>query len=91
LDHHVSVVLCCYAFVVAERIGAFSPLDSTAGSRRLARDRGLNATLRTLSSRYDSRLRARWSIGFRAARSVTELRFVSICVTAPFAMVNEPK
>jgi SRSO17 transposase len=23
--HHVSVVLCCYAFVVAERIGAFPP------------------------------------------------------------------
>jgi len=23
--HHVSVVLCCYAFVVAERVRAFSP------------------------------------------------------------------
>jgi SRSO17 transposase len=23
--HHVSVVLCCYAFIVAERIGAFPP------------------------------------------------------------------
>jgi SRSO17 transposase len=30
--HHVSVVLCCYAFVVAERVGAFSP--SAAGTRR---------------------------------------------------------
>jgi SRSO17 transposase len=30
--HHVSVVLCCYAFVVAERVRAFPP--STAGSRR---------------------------------------------------------
>lgn len=30
--HHVSVVLCCYAFVVAERIRSFSP--SAAGTRR---------------------------------------------------------
>jgi len=30
--HHVSVVLCCYAFVVAEGVRAFPP--STAGSRR---------------------------------------------------------
>ena len=30
--HHVSVVLCCYAFVVAERVRAFPP--STARSRR---------------------------------------------------------
>lgn len=30
--HHVSVVLCCYAFVVAERVGAFPP--SAAGTRR---------------------------------------------------------
>ncbi|MEP7050795.1 MAG: hypothetical protein ABJB12_10595 [Pseudomonadota bacterium] len=29
---HVSVVLCCYAFVVAERVRAIPP--STAGSRR---------------------------------------------------------
>ena len=30
--HHVSVVLCCYAFVVSERVSAFSP--SAAGTRR---------------------------------------------------------
>jgi SRSO17 transposase len=30
--HHVSVVLCCYAFVVAERVRAFSP--SARRSRR---------------------------------------------------------
>ena len=24
-NHHVSVVLCCYSFVVAERVRAFSP------------------------------------------------------------------
>ena len=30
--HHVSVVLCCYAFVVAERVRHFSP--SAGGSRR---------------------------------------------------------
>jgi SRSO17 transposase len=29
--HHVSVVLCCYAFVVSERVGAFPP---SAGRRR---------------------------------------------------------
>jgi SRSO17 transposase len=31
--HHVSVVLCCYAFVVAERVGAFPP-----SARRDGRD-----------------------------------------------------
>jgi len=31
-QHHVSVVLCCYAFVVAERVRAFSP--SATRSRR---------------------------------------------------------
>jgi len=30
--HHVSVVLCCYAFVIAERVGAFPP--SAARTRR---------------------------------------------------------
>jgi SRSO17 transposase len=30
--HHVSVVLCCYAFVVAERVRAFPP--SASGTRR---------------------------------------------------------
>ena len=29
--HHVSVVLCCYAFVVAERVRAFSPQSRRAG------------------------------------------------------------
>jgi SRSO17 transposase len=30
--HHVSVVMCCYAFVVAERARAFSPQTSGAGA-----------------------------------------------------------
>jgi len=30
--HHVSVVLCCYAFVVAERAGAFPPSASRKGA-----------------------------------------------------------
>jgi SRSO17 transposase len=30
-NHHVSVVLCCYAFVVAERVRAFSPQTRWAG------------------------------------------------------------
>jgi SRSO17 transposase len=32
--HHVSVVLCCYAFVVAERVRAFPPSASRARSNR---------------------------------------------------------
>jgi SRSO17 transposase len=34
--HHVSVALCCYAFVVAERVGAFPP-----SARRTRRDHSL--------------------------------------------------
>lgn len=30
-NHHVSVVLCCYAFVVAERVRAFSPQTRPTG------------------------------------------------------------
>lgn len=30
--HHISVVLCCYAFVVAERASAFSPSATRTGS-----------------------------------------------------------
>jgi SRSO17 transposase len=30
-NHHVSVVLCCYAFVVAERVRAFSPQTRRTG------------------------------------------------------------
>jgi SRSO17 transposase len=30
-NHHVSVVVCCYAFVVAERVRAFSPQTRWAG------------------------------------------------------------
>jgi SRSO17 transposase len=57
--HHVSVALCCYAFVVAER-RPFSPLDPKAKCRRRARDRGLSGTSPTLSSRHVSRLRVLW-------------------------------
>ncbi len=32
--HHVSVVLCCYAFVVAERVGAFPPSAARTRSHR---------------------------------------------------------
>lgn len=32
--HHVSVVLCCYAFVVAERVRTFSPSASGTGRAR---------------------------------------------------------
>jgi SRSO17 transposase len=34
--HHVSVALCCYAFVVAERVGAFPP-----SARRARRNHAL--------------------------------------------------
>jgi SRSO17 transposase len=30
--HHVSVVLCCYAFVVAERVRLFSPSDTSSST-----------------------------------------------------------
>ncbi|ATB42217.1 transposase [Cystobacter fuscus] len=29
--HHVSVALCCYAFIIAERMRHFPPLDSRGG------------------------------------------------------------
>jgi SRSO17 transposase len=32
--HHISVVLCCYCFVVAERVGAFPPSAARARSHR---------------------------------------------------------
>ena len=32
--HHISVVLCCYAFVVAERVGAFPPSAAWSRSHR---------------------------------------------------------
>jgi SRSO17 transposase len=32
--HHVSVVLCCYAFVVAERVGAFPPSAARTRAHR---------------------------------------------------------
>lgn len=32
--HHVSVVLCCYAFVVAERVRCFSPSASRTRPHR---------------------------------------------------------
>lgn len=35
--HHVSVVLCCYAFLVAERENAFPPCGRWSSRRRLAR------------------------------------------------------
>ena len=47
--HHVSVVLCCYAFAVAER-PRFPPLDRRVASQPSAPSRGLNATSRTRSS-----------------------------------------
>jgi hypothetical protein len=53
--HHVSVVLCCYAFVVAERRPRFSPLDRRVASQPSAPSRGLNATSRTRSSPLASR------------------------------------
>ena len=32
--HHVSVVLCCFAFIVAERVGAFPPSADRAAARQ---------------------------------------------------------
>ena len=35
--HHVTVVLCCYAFLVAEREGAFPPWGAQGGQKPWAR------------------------------------------------------
>jgi SRSO17 transposase len=35
--HHVTVVLCCYAFVVAERVRRFPPSDSPASTHAVDR------------------------------------------------------
>lgn len=49
--HHVSVVLCCYAFILAERIRAFFCPDQRAQSKSHAARPARNGTLRTASSR----------------------------------------
>lgn len=41
-EHHVTVVLCCYAFLIAEREGAFPPLKIPE-----AMDARSSATIRT--------------------------------------------
>ena len=51
--HHVSVVLCCYAFVVSEAL-RFSPLGRRESSRPCDLRRGLNVTSSTPSSQSGS-------------------------------------
>ena len=46
--HHVSVALCCYAFIVAERVRRF-PLGPRDGSSPRAVPLGLSATSTTAS------------------------------------------
>ncbi|WP_437521618.1 transposase [Sorangium sp. So ce726] len=52
--HHVSVVLCCYAFVVAERVRHFRPLARMASCSPRDRRRGLSGTSSIHSIRSDS-------------------------------------
>ena len=61
--HHVTVVLCCYAFLVAEREGAFPPFGAQSRGRTGARNvqsassdphAGAPAAARTALSSYDA-------------------------------------
>ena len=69
--HHVTVVLCCYAFVLERALAAFSPLARKGASSLLARKRGMSDTSRTpssppgspsLASSFDGSLGARAAI-----------------------------
>jgi len=71
--HHVSVVLCCYAFVIAERVRHFPPLGQKAAGRPLEVARGLSVTSRIASPPCDSRSRGPSHAGFLAARPATRL------------------
>jgi len=79
--HHVSVVLCCFAFVIAERVQHFPPLGRMASCARHDRRRGLRATSPTPSSRRALRWRASLSSGSLAALAV-------IVKTGPGAVVE---
>ena len=65
--HHVTVVLCCYAFVVSERLRHFSPLG-LADPGRSALTRGLNVIMRTPSLPFVSRSLDSSRLGFLAVR-----------------------
>lgn len=64
-NHHVSVVLCCFAFIAAERVGAFPPSapEAAAGRARRRRHGALEgpprAALRGLVHHRPARDRAR--------------------------------
>lgn len=68
--HHVSVVLCCYAFILAERMRAFFCPDQRAQSQSHAARRARNVTLPTASSPPASSLPGALQPGFHAARPV---------------------
>ncbi|AUX33304.1 MULTISPECIES: transposase [Sorangium] len=53
--HHVSVVLCCYAFIVAERDRSFFSLGRRRRSRPPAPLRGLSVTSPTRSRPFAAR------------------------------------
>ena len=65
--HHVSVVLCCYAFIVAERARHSPPLGHLDDGKRRAVHRGLSGTFTTASSSCVSRSRALSRGGCHAA------------------------
>jgi hypothetical protein len=69
--HHVTLVLVCYAFLVAQHRAILSPLGPSASSRRFVRTRGLSVTSGTRSSTSASSSFARSSCdGCRAVRAV---------------------
>ena len=69
--HHVTVVLCCFAFVVAERARAFPPLGRPDQSGPSGAARGLSATSPTPLSLHASLSLASSFDGFPAARFVS--------------------
>ena len=50
--HHVSVALCCYAFIVAERVRHFPPRSNAPIKPRRTASRPTNSISSIRSSRY---------------------------------------
>jgi hypothetical protein len=69
--HHVSVALCCFAFIVAERVRHFHPLGPKAVGRLHALVLGLSDISQTASLPSASPWRASSRHGSRAVLPVT--------------------
>ena len=69
--HHISVVLCCYAFVVSERVRRFPPLGQRVAGELSEPRRGLSGTSSTALSPCVWRSPERLPHGFRGALPAT--------------------